>query len=137
MKPELCVVLIAGIFLSVVQYSYYLYDPNAKQYVPLIFYVLIGYLGYIGLGGGIKEIGGNSLEGFILLSVFSGIPITFTVIFLRTFVQFHDDDITYSKFGDVKSLCLGRISSNLSGEKMTGVIYSCTLKMNQVVARNL
>ena len=55
MKPELCVVLIAGIFLSVVQYSYYLYDPNTKQYVPLIFYVLIGYLGYIGLGGGVLK----------------------------------------------------------------------------------
>jgi len=124
MKPELCVVLIAGILLSAVQRSYYLYKPNTKQYFPLIFSVLIGYLGYIGLGG-VKEIGGNSLEGFILLSVFSSIPITFTVLFLRTFVQFHDDDITYRKFGDVKSLCLGRISSNLSGEKMTGVISSC------------
>ena len=99
MKPELCVVLIAGIFLSVVQRSYYLYKPNTKQYFPLIFSVMIGYLGYMGLVGVIKEIGRNNLEGLILLSVFSGIPITFTVLFLRTFVQFHDDGITYCKFG--------------------------------------
>ena len=51
------------------------------------------------MGGGIKEIGRNNLEGFILLSVFSSIPIIFTVLFLRTFVQFHDDGITYRKFG--------------------------------------
>ena len=70
MKPELYVVLIVGIFLSVIQRSYYLYNPNTKQYVPLIFSVLIGYLGYMGLAGVIKEIGRNNLEGFILLSVF-------------------------------------------------------------------
>ena len=82
MKPELYVVLIVGIFLSVIQRSYSLYNPNTKQYVPLMFSVLIGYLGYMGLLGVIKEIGRNNLEGFILLSVFSGIPITFTVLFL-------------------------------------------------------
>lgn len=70
MKPELYVVLIVGIFLSAVQRSYYLYNPNTKQYVPLIFSVLIGYLGYMGLVGVIKEIGRNNLEGFILLLVF-------------------------------------------------------------------
>lgn len=99
MKPELYVVLIAGILLSAVQRSYYLYKPNTKQYFPLIFSILVGYLGYMGLLGVIKEIGRNNLEGLILLSVFSGIPITFTVLFLRTFVQFHDDGITYRKFG--------------------------------------
>ena len=99
MKPELYVVLIADIFLSAVQRSYYLYKPNTKQYVPLIFSVLIGYLGYMGLVGVIKEVGRNNLEGFILLSVFSGMPIIFTFLFLRTFVQFHDDGITYRKFG--------------------------------------
>ena len=62
MKPELYVVLIAGIFLSVIQRSYYLYKPNTKQHVPLIFSVLIGYLGYMGLVGVIKEIGRNNLE---------------------------------------------------------------------------
>jgi hypothetical protein len=82
MKPELCVVLIAGIFLSVVQHSYYLYNPNTKQYVPLIFYVLIGYLGYIGLGG-VKEIGGNSLEGFILLSVFLACQLPLRLFFFE------------------------------------------------------
>ena len=82
MKPELYVVLIAGILLSAVQRSYYLYKPNTKQYFPLIFSILVGYLGYMGLLGVIKEIGRNNLEGFILLSVFSGIPITFTVLFL-------------------------------------------------------
>ena len=70
MKPELYVVLIAGILLSAVQRSYYLYKPNTKQYFPLIFSILVGYLGYMGLLGVIKEIGRNNLEGFILLSVF-------------------------------------------------------------------
>jgi len=63
MKPELYVVLIVGIFLSVIQRSYYLYNPNTKQYVPLIFSILVGYLGYMGLVGVIKEIGRNNLEG--------------------------------------------------------------------------
>ena len=70
MKPELYVVLIAGILISAVQRSYYLYKPNTKQYFPLIFSILVGYLGYMGLLGVIKEIGRNNLEGFILLSVF-------------------------------------------------------------------
>lgn len=108
MKSELYIVLIVGIFLSVVQRAYYLYKPNTKQYVPLIFSVLVGYLGYMGLAETIKEIGRNNLEGFILLSIFSGILTTFTVLFLRTFVCFHDDGITYRKFGRRKKYALER-----------------------------
>lgn len=83
MKPELYVVLIAGILLSAVQRSYYLYKPNTKQYFPLIFSILVGYLGYMGLLGVIKEIGRNNLEGFILLSVFLACQLPLRLFFFE------------------------------------------------------
>lgn len=67
----------------VVQRSQYLYKPNTKQYVPLIFLILVEYLGYMGIVGTIKEIGRNNLEGFIFLLIISSIPITLTVLSLN------------------------------------------------------